>query len=75
MLDLNLLLKLKQTWNLFCSDHPRVPAFLNDVKGKGFCPGQEIAVAVRYPDGTEYETGIRVTQRDLQLLDLLKNLK
>ena len=48
--------------------------FIDDVNSKGFCADQEIAVAVRYPDGTEYKTGIRVTESDLQLLNMLKGL-
>ena len=41
---------------------------------KGFEEGQEIAVAVRYPDGTEFKTGIRVQESDLEMLELVKGL-
>ena len=41
---------------------------------KGFCEGQEIAVAIRYPDGSEFKTGIRVRAEDLALLEMLKGL-
>lgn len=65
---------LKDAWSKFTNTHPRVPAFINDVKNKGFCEGQEIAVAIRYPDGTEYKTGIAVRKEDLALLEMLKGL-
>ena len=31
-------------------------------------------MAVRYPDGTEYKTGIRVQASDLELLEIVKSL-
>lgn len=74
-MDLGALFKMKQSWEVFTKNHPRVPAFLSQVGSKGACENMEIAVAVRYPDGTEFKTGIRVVPSDLQLLDTLKNLK
>ncbi len=74
MMDFQALFKVKQAWAQFSATHPKVPGFLQDVKNKGFCEGQEIAIAVRYPDGTEYKTGIRVRESDLELLDLMKSL-
>lgn len=65
---------LKDAWSKFSATHPRVPGFINDVKNKGFIEGQEIAIAIRYPDGTEYKTGIKVRAEDLALLDILKSL-
>lgn len=69
-----MLMAAKQAKAKFMANHPKVESFINDVNNKGFCEGQEIAVAVRYPDGTEYKTGIRVTESDLQLLNMLKGL-
>ncbi|MBQ7246277.1 MAG: hypothetical protein IJS33_05105 [Firmicutes bacterium] len=65
---------LKDAWNKFSATHPKVPKFIDDVKNKGFCEGQEIAIAIRYPDGTEHKTGIRVRAEDLALLEMLKGL-
>ena len=72
--NMGAVMKLKQSWDSFCAAHPRFPEFLASVKAKGFCEGQEIAIAIRYPDGTEYKTGIRVKESDLALLDTLKGL-
>lgn len=69
-----MLMAAKQAKAKFMANHPKVESFINDVNNRGFCEGQEIAVAVRYPDGTEYKTGIRVTESDLQLLNMLKGL-
>jgi len=74
MMDFGAIMQLQNLWRNFQAQHPRVPAFLSGVQSKGFCEGQEIAIAVRYPDGTEYKTGIRVTQEDLAMLNTLRNL-
>ena len=66
--------KARQAWNKFSATHPKVPVFVEDVKAKGVCEGTEVAVAIRYPDGTEYKTGIRVRPEDMELFDMLGGL-
>ena len=73
-MDLSTLMKLRQAWNTFSANHPKVPPFLKAVKNRPFVPGTEIAVAIRYPDGTEAKTGIRVQPADLELLNSLREL-
>ena len=51
--------------------HPKVPLFIANVRQKGFCEGMEVAVAIRYPDGSENKTGIRLKQCDVELLTQL----
>jgi len=74
MMDFGALLKLKQAWSIFSANHPKVGPFINQVSSKGFCENQEIAIAIRYPDGTEYKTGVRLQESDLQLLNTIKDL-
>ena len=74
MFNFQMLMAAKQAKEKFMNNHPKVETFIDDVNSKGFCADQEIAVAVRYPYGTEYKTGIRVTESDLQLLNMLKGL-
>lgn len=73
-LDFGAMLKLRGAWQRFNENHPKAVAFGKDVNAKGFEEGQEIAIAVRYPDGTEYKTGIRVQESDLELLEIVKSL-
>ena len=73
-MDFSKLFALKQSWAIFKGNHPRVPEALAQVRGKGFCEGQEIAIAIRYPDGTEVKTGIRLKESDLQLFDTIKDV-
>lgn len=68
-------LKLAAIFEKVCRNHPKLPAFIQGVKGKGVQEGMEIAVAVRYPDGSEYKAGIRVTASDLEQLEKLKELQ
>ena len=58
----------------FMKNHPKVPEFIGRLKEKGICEGAEIAVAVRYPDGTENKTGIRVQASDLDALSVLREM-
>ena len=74
-MDFGAVFKLKQAWNVFCGNHPKVPGFVAEVSAKQPCVGQEIAVAVRYPDGTEVKTGIRLQESDLELLELLQKMR
>ena len=74
-MDIGAMFKARESWAKFTANHPRVPAFLDSVRNKGFTEDQEIAIAVRYPDGTEFKTGIRVQKSDLEILDLLKSFK
>lgn len=67
-------MKIKQLKREFFKNHPKAERLLEDVNRKGFCRDQEIAIAVRYPDGTEYKAGFRVTDADLEVLGLLREM-
>ncbi len=74
MLNFQSLLTFNSAKNKFLSNHPTVQPFIDNLNSRDPEPGQEVAIAVRYPDGTEYKTGVKVTEDDLQLLNLLKEL-
>jgi len=74
-MDFSQMMALKGALDSISSAHPKLPGFIQDVRSKGFEAGQEIAVAVRYPDGTEYKCGIRVQPSDLEALETLKGMK
>ena len=67
--------KMAQIFETVCRNHPKLPAFIQGVTSKGAVENMEIAVAVRYPDGTEYKAGIRVTPSDLEQLEKLKKMQ
>ena len=68
-------LKLAAIFEKVCTNHPKLVPFIRGVSSKGVCENMEIAVAVRYPDGTEYKAGIRVTASDLEQLEKLKKMQ
>ena len=73
-LNVQSLMTLNQSKEKFMANHPQVQTFLDDVNSREPEVGQEVAIAVRYPDGTEYKTGVRVTEGDLDLLRTLRGL-
>ena len=65
---------LNQAKAQFMSNHPQVQPFLDNVNSREPVVGQEIAIAVRYPDGTEHKAGVRITESDLELLKAIREL-
>ena len=74
-MNLDSILKVKSAWEKFCENHPKFPVFLNDAKGKGIPAGTMIEITLRYSDGSELKSGIKIKQSDIELLDVLKNIK
>ena len=74
MLNFQSLMTLNQAKATFMSNHPQVQTFLDNVNSHEPEAGQEVAIAVRYPDGTEYKTGVRITESDMELLQTLWEL-
>lgn len=74
-MNLESMFHARSAWKVFKRNHPRLEPFMDAVQNKGYCAGMEIAVAVRYPDGEEYKTGIRVTESDMELIDLARSMK
>ena len=73
-MDFSALFNIKNQMDAFKYNHPKLETFAAGIRNKGFCEGQEIAIAVRYPDGTELKTGIRVQASDLEFLRNLEQL-
>ncbi len=64
--------KAKSAWDTFTRNHPKFPAFLNAVRGKGIKEGTVIGITITGPEGESLESNIKVTAEDLKLFDLLK---
>ena len=74
-MDMGANLRLAKLFSEFAQRHPKVAPFLSGVRSSGLQERMEVAVAIRYPDGTEYKTGIRLTAEDVAMLQDLKNIK
>lgn len=69
------LLKLRERLQIFAGQHPRVPAFLQDVGTNGVREGSVIELRVTTPEGRSYVTNIKVTAEDMETVEILKHIK
>ena len=68
------LLKVKKSWDTFCGNHPRFPAFLQAAQSAGFQEGTVIEVSMTTPEGRTLTTNVRLTASDIQAFNDLKGL-
>ena len=69
------MMKLAQRLQIFSSQHPRAIAFLRDTAQNVVQTGTIIEMKVTTPDGHERISNIKLTQEDLETIEILKNLK
>ena len=68
------LLKAKNAWGTFRSNHPNVMPFMQDVLKKGLKEDVQLEILVHYPDGESKNLGIRVKESDLALFDVVQTI-
>ncbi|MBQ0135655.1 MAG: hypothetical protein KBS43_02855 [Oscillospiraceae bacterium] len=73
-MDLSVLMRGKQAWDTFKTNHPKFPQFLNYIKTKGLPVDSEINITVTYPDGQNVKSTIKVKPEDLELLSMLQGM-
>lgn len=66
--------KAKKSWETFCGNHPRFPAFLQAVQSSGIQEGTIIEVSVTTPEGKTLTTNVKLTATDMQAFNDLKGL-
>ena len=69
------ILQLKSSLNTLKENHPKFLQFLQVVSAKGIKEGTVIEVTVRTPEGENYNSNLRVTKSDLELIRKIKNFK
>ena len=74
-MDFGAMMKLKKGWDTFTSNHPKFPGFLTALKSRGIHEGDIVLISITGPDGKVMETNLRITQSDLELVDLLESIK
>lgn len=67
--------KAKKSWETFCRNHPRFPAFLQAVQNSGIQEGMIIEVSVTTPEGRKMTTNVKLTDTDMQAFNDLKGLE
>ena len=70
---LNLLSQGRQAWAAFKKNHPEFPKFLAYLHKKGVPEGAVVTINVKYPDGQNVSSDIKVKASLLRMLEgLLK---
>lgn len=68
------MMKIRNAWSRFASNHPRFSAFLNEVGRSGAPEGTVIEIHMEYPDGRHLSSNMRVTASDIELIESLRSL-
>lgn len=72
--DFSAFAKGKQAWDSFKKSHPRFPEFLKYIMNKGFTEGTDIEINVKYPNGQNVKTNVKLKAQDVENLNSLKGL-
>ncbi len=69
------LLQMKGRLEIFQKQHPKVRAFLHSLREDGLQPGTVLELKATLPDGRERITNIRLTEDDMETIQMLSKLK
>ncbi len=68
------LLQIQNAWNTFKANHPKFPLFVDALAKEGLSEGTVIEIKVTTPEGKEFQSNIKMTASDMELIHSLKNL-
>ena len=66
--------KAKKSWDTFCANHPRFPAFMQAVQNEGIREDMVIEVTITTPEGKKLAANVKITAGDVQAFEDLKGL-
>jgi len=75
MNTMDMMMNAKRAWDTFTTNHPKFPMFLNSVKNKGITEDTIIEIKIKSPDGTVTETNLKVKASDIELFDMMRNMR
>lgn len=75
MFDFTAVMKIKNAWDSFTRNHPKFMPFMQAVASEAMADGTVIEIKVTSPEGKEFNTNMRITQSDLDLLAQMKNIQ
>jgi hypothetical protein len=68
------MLKMKNAWDKFTSNHPKFPKFLEAVKQRGLEEGTLIEMNIITKSGETLSSNIKLTESDIELMkELMQN--
>ncbi|MBQ2183754.1 MAG: hypothetical protein II399_03890 [Lachnospiraceae bacterium] len=62
------LLTFKKKWDEFSGRHPRFVSFLGALKNQGITEGSIIDMKVTMPNGEVFQSNIKLTPEDIELI-------
>ena len=62
------LLTFKKKWEEFSLRHPRFVSFLGALKSQGIAEGSVIDMKVTMPNGEVFQSNIKLTKEDIELI-------
>lgn len=68
------ILQLQNAWNRFKKNHPKFPLFLNAIANAELEEGTIIEIKVTAPSGKAYNSNLKLSSSDLELIKGLKEL-
>lgn len=74
MMNPGKMLKMKNAWDKFTSNHPKFPKFLEAVKQRGLKEGTIIEMNITTKSGETLSSNLKLTASDIELInELMKN--
>jgi hypothetical protein len=74
MMDFSAVMKIKDAWDTFSGNHPKLLPFMQAVNREAISDGTIIEIKVTSPQGKEYNTNMKITQSDLDLFNQMKTM-
>jgi len=65
------ILTLKKKWDEFSQRHPKFVSFLGLLKSRGVSVGSIIDIKVTLPNGESFQSNIKLTEEDAEMLKSL----
>lgn len=72
MMNPTAIFKTKKSWETFCGNHPKFPAFLQAAQSAGLQEGTVIEISMITPEGKQIATNVRLTASDIEAFNDLK---
>jgi len=67
------LMQMRESFDRFTTDHPKVVPFFQAVMNDGISEGTVIEIKVSNPQGKNYVSSIRVSAQDMEMLRSLSS--
>lgn len=68
------LFQMMNLWSRFQRNHPKFPKFLSAVAQSGIKDGSIIEIKVTTADGENFDSNLKITADDMEIIEQLKNL-